>query len=182
MNCRCARRDTLAAASAPTDAAVCLCLWWRKIRLGACQSGSDILGMLMLKLSVFSATTLLLFQLSNWSLAEEASRGSDEDAENLPYWRDADIAFQWNYSCPARTACSFTCPGAGGVGTATDVIKLDIYLGTLPVSSETSETALAIFFKFATRSIPHGNGFGVGMSIASCQIKGMRLDYIGQPK
>ena len=71
------------------------------------------------------------------------------------------------------------CPGAGGVGTATDVIKLDIYLGTLPVSSEPT---LAIFFKFATRSIPHGNGFGVGMLIASCEVKGMRLDYFGQPK
>ena len=59
------------------------------------------------------------------------------------------------------------------------MIKLDIYLGTLPVSSETT---LAIFFKFATRSIPHGMGFGVGMSIASCQIKGKRLDYIAQPK
>ena len=133
----------------------------------------------MLRLSAFSATTLLLFQRANWALAEQASRGSDEYAENLPYWRDADITFQWNYSCPAWTACSFTCPGVGGVGSATDVIKLDIYLGTLPVSSETT---LAIFFKFATRSIPHGTGFAVGMSIASCQIKGMRLDYIAQPK
>ena len=133
----------------------------------------------MLKFSVFSATTLLLFQLANWALAEQANGGSDEDAENLPYWRDADIAFQWNYSCPAGTACSFACPGAAGVGTATDVIKLDIYLGTLPISSEST---LAIFFKFAARSIPHGTGFGVGMSIASCQIKGMRLDYFGQPK
>ena len=133
----------------------------------------------MLKLSTFFATALLVFQLANWSLAEKASRGPDEDAENLPYWRDADITFQWNYSCPVRTACSFTCPGAGGVGTATDVVKLDIYLGTLPVSSEPT---LAIFFKFATRSNPRGNGFGVGMSIASCQIMGMRLDYFGQPK
>jgi hypothetical protein len=132
----------------------------------------------MLKLSVFCATALLVFQLANSSLAKQPSK-PDEDAENLPYWRDADITFQWNYSCPAGTACSFACPGAGGVGTATDVIKLDIYLGTLPISSETT---LAIFFKFAARSIPHGTGFGVGMSIASCQIKGMRLDYIGQPK
>ena len=127
----------------------------------------------MLKLSVLFVTALLVFQLANWSLAKQASRGPDEDAENPPYWHDADITFQWNYSCPARTACSFTCPGAGGVGTATDVVKLDIYLGTLPVSSETT---LAVFFKFATRSIPHGDGFGVGMSIASCQI------YFGQPK
>ena len=133
----------------------------------------------MLKLSVFFATALLVFQLANWSLAEQASRGPDEDAENPPYWHDADITFQWNYYCPARTACSFTCPGAGGVGTATNVVKLDIYLGTLPVSSEPT---LALFFKFATRSIPHGNGFGVGMSIASCQMKGMRLDYFGRPK
>jgi hypothetical protein len=133
----------------------------------------------MLKLlSVFCATALLVFQLANRSLAEQPSK-SDEDVENLPYWRDADITIQWNYSCPAGTACSFACPGAAGVGTATDVIKLDIYLGTLPISSETT---LAIFFKFAARSIPHGTGFGVGMSIASCQIKGMRLDYIGQPK
>jgi hypothetical protein len=132
----------------------------------------------MLKLSVFCATALLVFQLANSSLAEQPSK-PDEDAENLPYWRDADITFQWNYSCPAGTACSFTCPGAAGVGTATDVIKLGIYLGTLPISSETT---LAIFFKFVARSIPHGTGFGVGMSIASCQIKGMRLDYIGQPK
>ena len=132
----------------------------------------------MLKLSVFCATALLVFQLANSSLAEQPSK-PDEDVENLPYWRDADITIQWNYSCPAGTACSFTCPGAAGVGTATDVIKLDIYLGTLPISSETT---LAIFFKFAARSIPHGTGFGVGMSIASCQIKGIRLDYIGQPK
>jgi hypothetical protein len=132
----------------------------------------------MLKLSVFCATALLVFQLANSWPAEQPSK-PDEDVENLPYWRDADITFQWNYSCPAGTACSFTCPGAAGVGTATDVIKLDIYLGTLPISSETT---LAIFFKFAARSIPHGTGFGVGMSIASCQIKGMRLDYIGQPK
>ena len=132
----------------------------------------------MLRLLVFCATALLVFQLANSSLAEQPSK-PDEDAENLPYWRDADITFQWNYSSPAWTACSFTCPGAGGVGSATDVIKLDIYLGTLPVSSETT---LAIFFKFATRSIPHGTGFAVGMSIASRQIKGMRLDYIAQPK
>ena len=32
----------------------------------------------MLRLSAFSATTLLLFQLANWALAEQASRGSDE--------------------------------------------------------------------------------------------------------
>ena len=58
---------------------------------------------------------------------------------------------------------------------ASDAVKLDIYLGMLPVSSKPT---LAIFFRLATRSIPHGNGFGVEMSIASCQIKGMRLGLL----
>lgn len=128
---------------------------------------------------MFFGTVLLVFQLANWSLAQEASKAPDEDAENAPYRRDADIAFQWNYSCPARTPCSFMCPGAGGVGTATEVATLEIYVGTVPLSAEAT---LAVFFNFATRSIPHGNGFGVGMSVASCQIKGMKLDYFGPPK
>lgn len=134
---------------------------------------------LILKLLASLGTALVMLQLANSSLAQEAGRGPDEDAENPPYRRDAHIALQWNFSCPARTPCSFTCPGAGGLGTATDVATLNVYLGTVAFPSEST---VAVFFDFASRSIPRGDGFGVGMSIASCQIKGMKLDYFGPPK
>jgi hypothetical protein len=62
------------------------------------------------------------------------------------------------------------------------VIKLNIYLGTISVGS--NQNAPAVFYDYATREIPYGNGFSisVGLSTLSCQVSGMTLDYSGPLK
>src|SRR5262249_19134321 len=85
------------------------------------------------------------------------------------------VAFEWLYSCPGGKACSFDCPGAGG---ASNVTKLAIRLGTIPLRDQ---RVFGTFYEFSTREIPRGNGFALttGISTLSCQVQGMDLDYSG---
>jgi hypothetical protein len=86
------------------------------------------------------------------------------------------VAYEWQYSCPEGKGCSFTCPGSGG---ATNVTKLNIFLGSLPVAKV--ENSAGIFYDFSSLHVPQGNGFAIttGISTLSCQVQGMRLDYAG---
>jgi hypothetical protein len=54
-----------------------------------------------------------------------------------------DVAYEWQYSCPEGRGCSFACPGAGG---ATNVMKLNMYLGSIPVGK--TEHATGVFMSF----------------------------------
>jgi hypothetical protein len=87
-----------------------------------------------------------------------------------------DVAYEWQYSCPEAKGCSFTCPGSGG---ATNVTKLSLYLGSLPLAR--TENTAGIFYDFSSRHVPQGNGFAIttGISTLSCQVQGMHLDYSG---
>ena len=115
-----------------------------------------------------------------------SSRAQDADAlptgkSNPAYPGEAEITFQWSYSCPSNKACTFRCLGAGG---AEHLTRLDIYLGTLPVNSNQQQRAPAIFYDFSSREFPHSNGFAIstGINALSCQVSGMTLDYSGPPK
>jgi hypothetical protein len=87
-----------------------------------------------------------------------------------------ETAFEWRYSCPGGMACSFDCAGAGG---ASNVTKLAIRLGTIPVGK--AEHAAGVFYEFSTMQIARANGFALttGISTLSCQVQGMDLDYSG---
>jgi hypothetical protein len=92
------------------------------------------------------------------------------------YPRGLEIAHEWRYSCSNGRGCSFNCPGSGG---GSNVTKLIIYLGAIPVGS--TEHAVGVFYEFSTMEIPRANGFGIttGISTLSCQVNGMNLDYSG---
>jgi hypothetical protein len=119
-------------------------------------------------------SALLATVNASWAAQDAGTEGKS----NLPYPRDSQITFQWNYSCPSSRGCSFACPGRGG---ADHVTKLDIYLGTIPVGDQRTP---AIFYNFSTYEIPRGNGFtlNTGLGTTSCQVNGMSLDYSGPPK
>jgi hypothetical protein len=89
--------------------------------------------------------------------------------------------FQWDCTCPGGRACSFICQGRGGAS-ASHVIKLNRYLGTIPFDS--NQNTPAVFYDFSTIEIPHASGFiiSVGLSTLACQVNGMTLDYSGPPK
>ena len=101
---------------------------------------------------------------------------------NPPYPGESEITFQWNYVCPIEKPCTFNCRGAGGGGGSDHVTRLDIYLGTLPLSADQPRAA-AIFYDFSSREFPHSAGFAIstGINSLSCQINGMNLDYSGPP-
>ena len=101
---------------------------------------------------------------------------------NPSYPAEAEITFQWNYVCPIDKPCTFACRGAGGGGGSDHVTRLDIYLGTLPLSADQPRAA-AIFYDFSSREFPHSAGFAIstGINSLSCQINGMNLDYSGPP-
>ena len=90
--------------------------------------------------------------------------------------------FRWDYSCPAGAGCSFVCPGQVGVGGVAHVINLRIYLGAISIDG--SQTAPALFYEYSTREFPQASGFSIGggLSILSCHVSGMALDYSGPPK
>jgi hypothetical protein len=96
-----------------------------------------------------------------------------------PYPGGSEIAFEWYYSCTNGKGCSFNCPGSGS---AANVTKLVIHLGTIPLSGP--QRAFGIFYEFSTMEIPRANGFSLatGISTLSCQVLGMNLDYSGPPK
>jgi hypothetical protein len=80
---------------------------------------------------------------------------------------ESEVTFEWDYSCPSRKFCSFSCPGQGG---ASHVTKLIIYLGTIPVG--TLSNIPAVLYDFSTVEIPSGHGFIVstGLGSLSCQV------------
>jgi hypothetical protein len=111
---------------------------------------------------------------SSWAQNKTAPPGS-----NPPYPSEAEITFQWNYTCHNSGACSFRCPGAGG---ARSVTALDIYLGSIPTGKD--QRSPALFYNFSTQFVSRSNGFSItaGLAVLSCQVNGMKLDYSGPPK
>ena len=105
------------------------------------------------------------------------------DKPNPLYPDEAQITFQWNYECPINKPCTFVCRGAGGGGGSDHVIRLDIYLGTLPLNGVQQERAAAIFYDFSSREFPHSAGFAIstGINSLSCQVNGLNLKYSGPP-
>jgi hypothetical protein len=102
-----------------------------------------------------------------------------------PYLAGAEITSQLNYSCPSETACSFICSGgvgggAGGGAGADHVTKLTVYLGTMPLGND--QNAPALFYDFSTRERANSSGFSIsaGLSAFSCQVNGLKLDYVGR--
>jgi hypothetical protein len=124
----------------------------------------------------------LLFATPNSSMAQQAG-ALVSDKPNPLYPDEAQITFQWNYECPANRPCTFVCRGAGGGGGSDHVIRLDIYLGTLPLNGVQEERAAAIFYDFSSREFPHSAGFSIstGINSLSCQVNGMILKYSGPP-
>jgi len=62
-----------------------------------------------------------------------------------PFPSGLEVAFEWQYSCPNGRGCSFSCPGSGG---GSNITKLIIYLGAIPVGS--TEHAVGVFYEFST--------------------------------
>ena len=123
----------------------------------------------------------LLFATLNSPQAQDT--GALPTVQNNPaYPAESEITFQWNYVCPIDRPCTFVCRGAGGGGGSDHVTRLDIYLGTLPLSSDQPRAA-AVFYYFASREFPHSGGFAIstGINSLSCQINGMNLVYSGPP-
>jgi hypothetical protein len=131
------------------------------------------------RLLVFGAS---LFVNPNSSSAQDT--GALPSAKTNPLYPDeAQITFQWNYECPINRPCTFVCRGAGGGGGSDHVIRLDIYLGTLPLNGVQQERAAAIFYDFSSREFPHSAGFAIstGINSLSCQVNGLILKYSGPP-
>ena len=124
----------------------------------------------------------LLFATLNSSLAQDAA-GLPPSKPNPLYPDEAQITFQWSYECPANRPCTFVCRGAGGAGGSDHVIRLDIFLGTLPLNGVQQERAAAIFYDFSSREFPHSAGFAIstGINSLSCQVNGLILKYSGPP-
>jgi hypothetical protein len=103
-----------------------------------------------------------------------------QDKADEPAFPFTKSIFRWDYSCPVGIGCSFVCPGQ--VGGVAHVIKLRIYLGAISIDG--SQTAPALFYEFSTREFPHSSGFSIGssLSVLSCQVSGMALDYSGPSK
>jgi hypothetical protein len=121
-------------------------------------------------LSVTLALLLFSGQFSSMSAALEAKP---------PYPAESDIVFQWSYSCDETKGCSFSCPGVGG---ASHVLKLTIYMGSVRINGDKASSAY--FYEFSTRDVRRGNGFSVnsGLNSLACQVNGMVLDYSGPLK
>ena len=122
---------------------------------------------------VFSCVFLMCGALVQSLSAQDAKRSDP------PYLGASEVAFEWQYSCVNGKACSFNCPGSGG---ASNVTKLTLQLGSIPLSGD--QKAFGIFYKFSTMQIPRANGFSLttGISTLSCQVNGMDLDYSGPRK
>jgi hypothetical protein len=126
--------------------------------------------------ALFLGTVLLVGPFLSMSWAQNKTEPTGPPQQQGPLQQ----TFQWEYSCPSGKDCSFICPG-GGEG-ASHVIRLRIYLGTIPVGS--SQNAPAVFYDFSTIEIPRASGFiiSAGLSTLACQVNGMTLDYSGPPK
>src|SRR5262249_5105153 len=91
---------------------------------------------------------LFVCQLTNSSWAQKTVEPS-QNSLNPPYPGDSQITFEWNYTCSAGQACSFTCPGSSG---GSKVKKLDLYLGSVPIGN--NQRTAAIFYTFSTQYFP----------------------------
>jgi hypothetical protein len=101
------------------------------------------------------------------------------NASGSPYPVGSGITYQWDYSCPSGGGeCSFTC----GIGGASHVKKLGIYLGAMPVGTDQKNSTL--FYEFTTQDLRRGSGFSVntGLSTLQCQVNGLTVDYSGPPR
>jgi len=109
--------------------------------------------------------------------ASNKSRQGKADEPAFPFTKSI---FRWDYSCPAGNVCSFACPGQAGV--VGHLFKLRLYLGTISIDG--NQTAPALFYEYSTREFPQASGFSIGggLSILSCHVSGMALDYSGPPK
>ena len=89
-----------------------------------------------------------------------------------------EISYQWNYSCPSGGDCSFTC----GLGGASHVTKLAVYLGTMPIGADQKNAILT--YEFTTRELRRGSGFRIntGISTLQCQVNGLTMDSSGPPE
>ena len=74
--------------------------------------------------ALFLGTLLFAGPFLSMSLAQNKTEPT-QTGPPLPFTK---TIFQWDYSCPAGIGCSFVCPG----GEASHVIKLSLYLGTVP--------------------------------------------------
>ena len=129
-----------------------------------------------------SVRTLLasLLLLGGGSLLQSVSaQDGRRSVDGGPNLGASEVAFEWQYSCPGGKACSFSCPGSGG---ASNVIKLTLQLGSIPLGGD--QRAFGVFYQFSTLQIPRANGFSLttGISTLSCQVNGMDLDYSGPRK
>jgi hypothetical protein len=124
------------------------------------------------------ALVLCWIALVGGSSVQSASAQDAKRPEGVPTGA-SEVAFEWQYSCTSGKACSFTCPGSGG---ASNVTKLTLQLGSIPLGS--NQRAFGVFYKFSTAQIPRANGFSLttGISTLSCQVNGMDLDYSGPRK
>src|SRR3979490_1363434 len=102
--------------------------------------------------ALFLGTLLFVGPFLSMSWAQNKTEPTERGP---PFPGTSQTTFQWEYSCPHGRVCSFICPGGGGG--ASHVIKLSMYLGTIPVGS--SQNAPAVFYDFSTTEIPHGSGF-----------------------
>ena len=110
----------------------------------------------------------------------DASNKSRQGKADKPAFPFTKSIFRWDYSCPAGNVCSFACPGQAGV--VGHLFKLRLYLGTISIDG--NQTAPALFYEYSTREFPQASGFSIGggLSILSCHVSGMALDYSGPPK
>jgi len=119
--------------------------------------------------------TLFAAVLTNPSWAQDKK---GPNASGPAYPGGTEITFQWNYSCPSGSECSFTC----GTGGASHVTKLGIYLGAMPIGTDQKNATLS--YEFTTRELRRGSGFSVntGLSTLQCQVNGLTIDYSGPPR
>src|ERR1700752_1029436 len=104
-------------------------------------------------------------------------RAQDKTGPNVSgptYPGGSEITYQWDYSCPSGGECSFTWGSGGG----SQVTKLGIYLGAMPVGTNQKNSTL--FYEFTTRELRRGSGFSVnaGLSTLQCQVNGLTVDYL----
>jgi len=134
----------------------------------------------MSKLPLLFAIALFVWPMANSLWAQERTAPPDPYSQLQPYPDDAQITYQWAYSCPNHGGCTFLCAGAGGGAGASRVTKLDIYLGKIPGEADSH----ALYYGFATEYSPTAYGFALGGKLTSlaCQVVGMKLDYSGPPK
>jgi hypothetical protein len=135
-------------------------------------------GSVMMFLGLLSRTICMVLASASLSVSWAQDK-VQTPAPVPPVLAGAEITSQLNYSCPNNTACSFVCPGGIGGG-ADHVTKLTIYLGTMSLGND--QNAPALFYDFSTRERANSSGFSIstGLSTLSCQVNGLRLDYIGR--